>query len=58
MILFYKQNLFYTLKLQKQVYDKEVKSKNYILGKKVQLNSKYIRRKQNQKFEARFFDYF
>lgn len=58
MILFYEQNLFYTLKLQKQVYDKEVKSKNYILGKKVQLNSKYIRRKQNQKFEVRFFDYF
>lgn len=58
MILFYWQNLFYTLKLQNQICDKEVKPKSYILGKKVWLNSKYIRRTQNQKFKAQFFDYF
>ncbi len=39
------QNLFYTQELQKRVYNKGVKNHSYILGKKVWLNSKYIKAK-------------
>ena len=49
------ENLHRAQKLQKQVNDKGVKSRSYALSDKVWLNSKYIKTKQNQKFEAKFF---
>ncbi len=49
------QNLLYTQKLQKRVHDKGVKSHSYAPGKKIWLNSKYIKMKQNKKFESKFF---
>ncbi len=48
-------NLLYTQELQKTAYDKRVKSRSYALGKKVQLNSKYIETKRNKKLESKFF---
>ena len=50
-----RENLHYAQKLQKQTYDKGIKSKNYAPGDKVWLNSKYIKTKCNQKLEAKFF---
>ena len=49
------QNLLYTQELQKKAYDKGVKDRNYTLGKKVWLNSKYIKIKKNKKLENKFF---
>lgn len=40
LIIIYKNNLYYTQKLQKQAYDKIVKAKSYAFNKKVWLNSK------------------
>lgn len=44
--------------LQKYYYDKHAKSRSYVLGDKVWLKSKYIKTKQNRKFEAKFFRFF
>ena len=52
------QNLLHAQKLQKRAYDKIVKPQSYVPGEKVWLNSKYIKIKQNRKFEAKFFDLF
>ncbi len=49
------QNLLHAQELQKRVYDKGVKSCSYALGKKVWLNSKYIKTKRNKKLESKFF---
>ena len=49
------QNLLYAQKLQKKAHDKGVKPQSYALEEKVWLNSKYIKIKQNQKLEAKFF---
>lgn len=49
------QNLLHAKELQKQAYNKDVKLCNYALGEKVWLNSQYIKTKQNQKLEAKFF---
>ena len=54
----YCENLYYTQEFQKQAYNKSVKSRNYVPSKKVWLNSKYIRTKQNRKLEAKFFGLF
>ena len=40
------QNLFHVQKLEKRAQDKEVKSRSYASGKKVWLNSKYIKTKR------------
>ena len=48
-------NFHHAQELQKQTYDKGVKSRSYALGNKVWLNSKYIKTKRNQKLEAKFF---
>ena len=48
-------NLLYTKKLQKKAHDKGVKSRSYALGKKIWLNSKYIKTKKNKKLENKFF---
>ena len=49
------QNLFHAQELQKKVYKKRVKSHSYAPGKKVWLNSKYIKTKNNKKLESKFF---
>ena len=49
------QNLFHAQELQKKAHDKGVKPQSYAPGEKVQLNSKYIKTKQNRKLEAKFF---
>ena len=49
------ENLHHAQELQKQAYDNGVKLKGYASGNKVWLNSKYIKTKQNQKLEAKFF---
>lgn len=53
-----RQNLLHTQNLQKQVHDKRIKPRSYGLGKKVWVNSKQIKTKQNQKLEAKFFELF
>ncbi len=49
------QNLLHAQELQKKAHDKGVKSRSYALGKKVWLNSKYIKTKRNKKLESKFF---
>ena len=52
------QNLLHAQELQKRAYDKSVKPWSYAPEKKVWLNSKYIKTKQNRKLEAKFFGSF
>ena len=52
------ENLYPAQKLQKRVHNKGVKPRSYSLGKKVWLNSKYIKIKRNQKLEVKFFRLF
>ena len=49
------KNLYQAQELRKQAHIKDIKFKSYAFGNKVWLNSKYIKTKQNQKFEAKFF---
>ena len=49
------KNLYHTQELQKQADDKGVKSRSYISGEKIWLNSKFIKTKWNRKLEAKFF---
>ena len=49
------ENLHHTLELQERAYNKGVKPQSYAPGKKVWLNSKYIKTKRNQKLELKFF---
>ena len=42
-----RENLQYAQKLQKRAHNKGTKPKNYASGKKVWLNSKYIKIKRN-----------
>ena len=53
-----KKNLHHAQELQKRVYDKNVKPRSYTPSDKVELNSKYIKTKQNRKLEAKFFEPF
>lgn len=39
----YLKKFYYTQKLQKQIYDKDIKFKSSILSNIVSLNSKYIK---------------
>ena len=50
-----RENLHHAQKLQKQAHDRDTKPKSYVSGNKVWLNSKYIKIKQNQKLEVKFF---
>ena len=54
----YRENLQHAQKLQKRAHDKETKPRSYALGKKIWLNSKYIKTKCNRKLKARFFGLF
>ena len=49
------ENFHHTLELQKRVHDKGVKLRSYAFGKKIWLNSEFIKTKRNRKLEARFF---
>ncbi len=53
-----RENLQHAQELQKRYHDKHAKPRTYGPGKKVWLNSKYIKTKQNRKLEAKFFDPF
>ena len=50
-----RENLYHAQKFQKQAHNKGVKPRSYGPNNKVWLNSKYIKNKQNQKLEAKFF---
>ena len=50
-----RENLHYAQKFQKQAYNKGVNLQSYTPGKKVWLNSKYIKTKRNRKLETKFF---
>ena len=50
-----RKNLYYAQEIQKRAYNKSVKPKTYTSGHKAWLDSKYIKIKQNQKLEAKFF---
>lgn len=50
----YRKNLQYAQKLSKPDYNKNVKLKSYVPGKKVWFNSEYIKTKRNHKLEAKF----
>ena len=52
------KNLYNAQELQKRAHNKDVKPRSYASSEKVCLNSKYIRTKQNQKLEAKFFEPF
>ena len=49
------ENLHHAQELQKQSHNKDVKPRSYALGNKVWLNSKYLKNKQKQKLETKFF---
>ena len=49
------QNLHHAQELQKQAHNKGVKPWSYAPGKKIWLNSKYLKIKRNRKLEAKFF---
>ena len=53
-----RENLQHTQELQKRAHDKGTKHKSYASGKKVWLNSKYIKTKRNRKLEVKFFEPF
>ena len=55
LIIVCKKIFYYNQKLQKRAYNKGVKPKNYVLSNKIWLNSKYIKIKQNQILETKFF---
>ena len=52
------ENIYHTQELQKQAYNKSVKLRYYALSDKVWLNCKYIKTKQKQKLEDKFFGLF
>ena len=52
------QNLLHTQELQKRAHDKGVKSRSYVLSKKIWLNSKYSKTKSIKKFKSKFFRLF
>lgn len=51
----YKKNFHHGEKLYMLAHDKAMKSKSYAFGNKIWLYSKYIKIKQNRKFEAKFY---
>ena len=52
------ENYHHAQELQKRAHNKEVKSQNYALSKKIWLNSKCIKTKRNRKLEVKFFGLF
>ena len=54
----YKENLQHAQELQKRAHNQGTKLRSYAPGKKVWLNSKYIKTKHNWNLEAEFFGFF
>ena len=52
------ENLYHFLMFQKQAHNKGIKPRSYNPSDKIWLNSKYIKTKQNQKLETKFFGSF
>ena len=52
------KNLHHAQKLQKRAQNKGVKPWSYVSGKKIWLNSKYIKTKCNRKLKTKFFGLF
>ena len=52
------ENFHHAQELQKRAHNKGVKRRSYGPSNKVELNSKYIKTKRNQKLEAKFFELF
>ena len=50
--------LYHAQEFQKSAYNKGVKPRSYAFSNNVWLNSKYIKTKQNQKLETKFFEPF
>ncbi len=55
LMIVYRENLQHTQEFQKRYHDQHAKLRRYASGKKVWLNSKYIKTKQNCKLKAKFF---
>ena len=55
LIIVCRENLYHDQEFQTCTHDKEMKSRNYVPGKKVWLNSKYIKTKRIRKLGAKFF---
>ena len=53
-----RNNLHHAQELQKWAHNKRVKSRSYAPGKKIWLNSKYIKTKRKRKLEPKFFGLF
>ena len=49
------QILLHAQELQKKTHDKAVKNRSYTPGKKIWLNSKYIKTKRNKKLKSKLF---
>ena len=58
MIIICKKNFHYAQKLQKKADNKGVKLESYTFYNNIWLNSKYIKIKQNQKLNGKFFRLF
>ncbi len=58
LMIVYRENLQHAQELQNRYQDQYAKPKSYAPGKKVWLNSKYIKTKRNCKLEAKFFGLF
>ena len=58
LMIVYRKNLYHAQELQKQAHDKGLKPRSYAPGRKVWLNSKYIKTKRNWKLEVKFFEPF
>ena len=58
LISIYRKNFYHAQKLQKQANDRGTKTRSYVPGDKVCLNSKYLKTKQNQKLKFKFFNLF
>ena len=54
-MIIYQKTLYHAQELQKRTHNKGVKPWSYALSKKIWLNTKYIKIKQNRKLEAKFF---
>ena len=57
-IIICQENLHHAQELQKRAHNKGVKHQSYTHGKKLWLNSNYIKTKRNQNLEAKFFGLF
>lgn len=54
----WQQNLLHAQEFQKQAYNKGVRPCRYGLSEKIQLNSKYTKKKQNEKLNTKIFNLF